>query len=63
MRTALGLLVAATLAGATGCVNRTMVVSHEKQAYVVHQTLFSATVYHCDASGQRPVCHAVEERE
>ncbi|MCC6214114.1 MAG: hypothetical protein IT376_04555 [Polyangiaceae bacterium] len=48
-------------AGATGCVNRTLVVSHERKAYVVNQSIFSATVYHCDASSGKPVCTAVDE--
>lgn len=61
VRTSILLLLAVAAAGTTGCVNRTLVVSHERKAYVVNQSIFSATVYHCDATTGKPVCTAVDE--
>lgn len=56
------ILLSIMLAGTTGCLAKTAIVSTEKKAYVVKGSLFGSNMYHCTAE-PKPVCKQVEESE
>lgn len=63
MKIALLAILAVMAVSTTGCVSSGIIVSTEKQAYVVKGSVFSTSMYHCKADGAKPVCTQVEEVE
>lgn len=63
MKIALFAILAVMALSTTGCVSSGLILSTEKQAYVMKGSLLGTSVYHCKADGAKPVCTQVEEVE
>jgi hypothetical protein len=63
MKIALLAILAVMALSTTGCVSSGVIVSTEKQAYVMKGSFLGTSMYHCKADGPKPVCTQVEEVE